>query len=88
MRIRQADAPSASSSITPDTVAVTDLAGYIADMSGELALLAGRARWPLLTYFLNMARIEAEARMAIDAERKGLAPRVSPATDRRQRKRG
>ena len=39
-----------------------ELARYIADQSGELALLAGRARWPLLTYLLNMARIEAEAR--------------------------
>ena len=39
-----------------------ELARYIADRSAELALLAGRARWPLLTYLLNMARIEAETR--------------------------
>ena len=42
-----------------------ELARYIADRTGELALLAGRARWPLLTYLLNMARIEAEARASV-----------------------
>lgn len=33
---------------------------YIADMSGELASIAGGLRLPMLTYFLNMARVEAE----------------------------
>jgi hypothetical protein len=37
-------------------------AGYIADMAGELAALAGRAGLPMLTYFLNLARVEAEIR--------------------------
>ena len=37
---------------------------YIADMSGELAALAGGIRQPMLTYFLNMARVEAEMRIA------------------------
>jgi hypothetical protein len=40
---------------------------YIADMSGELAALAGGIRQPMLTYFLNMARVEAEMRIAEDA---------------------
>ena len=51
-----------------DLIPVADLASYIAETSGELALLAGRARWPLLSYFLNMARIEAEARIALDLD--------------------
>ena len=37
---------------------------YIAEMSGELAALAGGARQPMLTYFLNMARVEAEMQIA------------------------
>lgn len=45
-----------------------ELASYIAGVSGEMALLAGRARWPLLSYFLNMARIEAEARLTLADE--------------------
>lgn len=36
---------------------------YVADMSGELAAIAGALRQPMLTYFLNMARVEAEMRM-------------------------
>ncbi len=35
------------------------LAAYIANMSGELAALAGRAQLPMLAYFLNLARAEA-----------------------------
>ncbi|MFZ0558933.1 MAG: hypothetical protein WAM55_06565 [Methylovirgula sp.] len=37
------------------------IAEYIAEMSGELARLAGAARLDTLTYFLNMARMEAES---------------------------
>ena len=37
---------------------------YIAEMTGELASLAGGARLPMLTYFLNMARVEAEMQLA------------------------
>jgi len=36
------------------------VAGYIADMSAELAALAARARIDMLAYFLNLARVEAE----------------------------
>jgi hypothetical protein len=39
------------------------VAEYIADMTGELARLAGAARLDTLTYFLNMARMEAESHM-------------------------
>ncbi len=38
------------------------IAGYIADMSAELAGLAGRSELPMLAYFLNLARVEAEMR--------------------------
>lgn len=37
-----------------------DTARYIADMVGALAAMAGEARLDLLTYLLNMARVEAE----------------------------
>ncbi|MDE2362250.1 MAG: hypothetical protein KGM42_06190 [Hyphomicrobiales bacterium] len=37
---------------------------YIAEMAGELAALAGGERQPMLTYFLNMARVEAEMQIA------------------------
>ncbi len=40
------------------------LAEYIAAMTGELARFAGAARLDTLTYFLNMARMEAESRRA------------------------
>jgi len=36
------------------------LAAYIADMTAELAGLAGEARLPMLAYFLNLARVEAQ----------------------------
>ena len=36
------------------------LAAYIAEMTAELAGLAGKARLPMLAYFLNLARVEAQ----------------------------
>jgi hypothetical protein len=45
------------SSPTEDAAA---LAAYIADMTAELAGLAGKARLPMLAYFLNLARVEAQ----------------------------
>jgi len=36
---------------------------YISEMTGELASIAGAARLPMLTYFLNMARVEAEMQL-------------------------
>lgn len=38
----------------------TTLAAYIADMAAELARLAGEADMPMLCYFLNLARVEAD----------------------------
>lgn len=37
-----------------------ELAGYISDMTAELAKLAGDAQMPMLCYFLNLARVEAD----------------------------
>jgi hypothetical protein len=37
-----------------------DLAAYIVEMTGELARLAGEADLPMLAYFLNLARVEAQ----------------------------
>lgn len=47
-----------------------DTARYIADMVGALAAMAGEARLDLLTYLLNMARVEAElqSRQSEEAE--------------------
>jgi hypothetical protein len=39
----------------------TDTAKYIAQMSAELAEMASSARLDMLAYFLDMARLEAEA---------------------------
>ena len=36
------------------------VADYVAAITAELAAMAGSARLDLLTYFLNMARLEAE----------------------------
>ena len=40
-----------------------NVAEYIASITAELAGMAGGARLDLLTYFLNMARLEAEFHM-------------------------
>ncbi|MGA8171563.1 MAG: hypothetical protein WB816_12145 [Methylocystis sp.] len=36
------------------------LAAYIAEMTAEMAELAGKAGLPMLAYFLNLARVEAQ----------------------------
>lgn len=51
---------------------------YVADMSGELAAIAGALRRPMLTYFLNMARVEAEMQIA-----EALQMRAAPARQMR-----
>ncbi len=38
----------------------TEVSAYITDMSAELARMAGEAKLPMLAYFLNLARVEAE----------------------------
>ncbi len=55
---------------TPETTAdsakaneeAASIASYIADMSDELAKLASRCDMPMLCYFLNLARAEADMR--------------------------
>ncbi len=47
----------------PSDTSAKDIAEYIAAMTAELAAMAGAARLDMLTYFLNMARLEAESRM-------------------------
>jgi len=49
--------PEKQSSPTEDAAS---LAAYIAEMTAELAGLAGNARLPMLAYFLNLARVEAQ----------------------------
>ncbi len=43
-----------------DRTQTEDALRYIAEMAAQLASLAGETRLPMLTYFLNMARVEAE----------------------------
>lgn len=49
--------------LTRPVADAANVAEYIADMTGELARLAGSARLDTLNYFLNMARMEAESHM-------------------------
>ena len=37
-----------------------DVAAYIVELTAELARLAGEAGLPMLAYFLNLARVEAQ----------------------------
>lgn len=37
-----------------------EVGSYISDISAELAHMAGAAKLPMLAYFLNLARVEAE----------------------------
>ena len=49
---------------TPRERERADMLRYISEMTGELASIAGAQRLPMLTYFLNMARVEAEMQLA------------------------
>jgi hypothetical protein len=49
--------PEQQSSRTEDAAS---LAAYISELTAELAELAGNARLPMLAYFLNLARVEAQ----------------------------
>jgi hypothetical protein len=55
--VKQTRAPAANRPPGKEAVAVAE---YIASMTTELAAMAGAARLDMLTYFLNMARLEAE----------------------------
>jgi hypothetical protein len=57
-------APSKATAVDPALASAPHAAGvaeYIALMAAELAGMAGAAKLDMLTYFLNMARIEAES---------------------------
>ncbi len=56
-RKKDADAGAASRRAKEDAAA---LASYIADMASELSRLAGRSEMPMVAYFLDLARVEAE----------------------------
>jgi NTP pyrophosphatase (non-canonical NTP hydrolase) len=43
-----------------EDAASASIAAYIAEITGELATLAGRGNLPMLAYFLNLARVEAQ----------------------------
>lgn len=63
---------SAAEGETPERRAEEDaaaLASYIADMASELSQLAGRSEMPMVAYFLNLARVEAETHSREIAER-------------------
>lgn len=45
--------------LAPKTPRPDEIASYIAQLSGEMALLARGAKLDLLAYFLEMARMEA-----------------------------
>ena len=47
----------------------SDVARYVAALSRDLAAMAKRARMPVLAYFLEMAREEAEMNMEGPIER-------------------
>ncbi len=50
---------SSESAIAPSAPRPDEIAAYIAQLSGEMALLARGAKLDLLAYFLEMARMEA-----------------------------
>lgn len=56
---RRVGADGASAPLDPCAESAS-LTVYIAEMTAELAGLAGRAGLPMLAYFLNLARVEAE----------------------------
>jgi hypothetical protein len=58
-----ADATEADDDSPPaDAATAASLAGYIAEMAAEMAIMAERADLPMLSYFLRLARVEAESK--------------------------
>jgi hypothetical protein len=45
-----------------EETSASSLAGYIAELTAELAHMAERSQMPMLAHFLNLARVEAEYR--------------------------
>ena len=60
---------------SPSADAAAEIARYIAQMTAEMAGMAGAARLEMLAYFLNMARNEAElvCRLPLAHQDKGPA---------------
>ena len=54
----------ASRKKTNANFSAAEAAEYIEAMTGELALMAGQANLQMLTYFLNMARVEAQLQIS------------------------
>lgn len=62
-----------------DNVTAASLVGYIAQMAGELAILAERSELTMLAYFLNLARVEAELKSnELTPPEEGESRRSSP----------
>jgi hypothetical protein len=59
---RKQEVPQASDMTAGNADESASMVSYIADMSAELASLAGSCNQPMLAYFLNLARVEAELR--------------------------
>ena len=58
----------------PHSASAAEIARYIGEMAGSLAALAGAQRVQMLTYFLNMARVEAEMQALELSERDSERP--------------
>ncbi len=52
--------PKRAARAEPETEPAAEVAGYIAQLTREMAGMATQARFEMLAYFLNMAQIEAE----------------------------
>jgi len=74
-RKAEALAPRGERLATPRERERAETLRYISEMTGALASLAGGARLPMLTYFLNMARVEAKMQIA-EAAPPASAPRA------------
>lgn len=60
---RKSDAPPATTAESAkNNQEAASIASYIADMADEMAKLASRCDMPMLCYFLNLARAEADMR--------------------------
>jgi hypothetical protein len=62
VRSREVESVAGKTDAAPHSPDIIATARYISEMSAELAGLAGRSQLPMLAYFLNLARVEAEER--------------------------
>lgn len=59
--------PQAETSRRAEPEAAAETAHYVAQLSGEMAVLARSARLDVLAYFLDMAKLEAESARRLGA---------------------